>query len=193
MLVKTFIDLRKNSRFVAYKERVYRSSRHTSWHSCTLLFSVCRVLWQHLSDPTVGRFTSPNAAVHTWRLASPHLPASVWAHVTLRCLESRQAVLETVLISYSVVTVITFCTEQNPSSEANSSSAIQEIPDIMWKSDVHNHTDNSPSHVPLLIQITAYHPISLWNVLLLSSGCLRLGLPSCIAFNWTKRISVIGS
>ena len=148
MLVKTFIDLRKNLGLVAHKERVYRSCEHTSCHSCTLLFSVRRVLQQHLSDSTAGRFTSPNAAVHTWRPATTHLPASVRALVALQLLESRKALPETVPINYSVVTVINSSTEQNPSSEANSSSAIQEIPDIIWKLEVHNHTHNSPVTCP---------------------------------------------
>jgi len=39
-----YVDLHKNLWLISYKERFYRSCRHTSCQSCNLLFSVRRVL-----------------------------------------------------------------------------------------------------------------------------------------------------
>jgi hypothetical protein len=73
-------------------------------------------------------------------------------------------------------------TEQSPSWEANSHSAGQEIPCLLWNPKVHYRVHNSP-HWPLswatCIQSTPPHPISLICVLILSSH-LRLGLPSAL-------------
>jgi hypothetical protein len=43
--------------------------------------------------------------------------------------------------------------EQRPSWEANSFSASQEIPRILWKPEVHYHIHNSPPPVPILNQL----------------------------------------
>ena len=68
--------------------------------------------------------------------------------------------------------------EQNPSWEANSSSASQGIPCIWWNLKVHDHVHNSPQLVPILCQIHPVHtlpPISFTSIFIL---CFHLHLQS---------------
>jgi hypothetical protein len=69
--------------------------------------------------------------------------------------------------------------EQRSSWEANSFSASQEIPRILWNPAVHYHIHKSPPSVPILSQLNPVHPppSTVWSILILSSH-LRLGLPS---------------
>ena len=69
--------------------------------------------------------------------------------------------------------------EQNPSWEANSSSACWEIPSTLWILKVHYHTHNIPPPVPVLIQINPNHvPSYFLNIHLILLYLLHLDLPS---------------
>jgi hypothetical protein len=70
--------------------------------------------------------------------------------------------------------------EQSPSWEANSFSASQEIPRILWNPEVHYHIHKNPPPVPILSQLNPVHAPrpSSWRSILILSSHLRLGLPS---------------
>jgi len=89
--------------------------------------------------------------------------------------------------------------QQNPSWEANSYSACQEIPRMFWNPKLHNRTHNHPPPVPVLSKVNPVHASHLtsWrSILILSthththtSGCSKWSLslkfphrnPACVS------------
>jgi hypothetical protein len=69
--------------------------------------------------------------------------------------------------------------QHNPSWEANSFSASQEIPQILWNLKVHYRIHNSQPNVLALSQKNPFHVthVSSGSILILSSN-LYLGIPS---------------
>jgi len=47
--------------------------------------------------------------------------------------------------------------EQSPSSEANSHSAGQEIPRLLWNLKVYHNVHKNPSRIPILGQMNSVH------------------------------------
>jgi hypothetical protein len=69
--------------------------------------------------------------------------------------------------------------DQSPSWEANSFSASQEIPRILWNLDVHYHIHKSPPPVPILSQLSPIRaPSHVLKIILILSSHQRLGFTS---------------
>ena len=68
-------------------------------------------------------------------------------------LQSFQASPGSHLACYLLTYLLTYCTEQNPSWEANQFPASQEIPHILWNPKVHYHIHKCLPPVPTLSQL----------------------------------------
>ena len=89
-------------------------------------------------------------------------------------------VCDCVYITYLITYLLTYSMEQSPSSEANRFSAGQEIPLVLWNTQLHYRIHKFPPPIPILSQpdpIRTPHPIS-WKSFLILSFYIRLGLPS---------------
>ena len=87
----------------------------------------------------VGRFVGSPCCVSPFKSWHVSLPAAI-------------------LLNYNLSDSVTYC----PSWEANSSSASQEIPRIVWNPIVHCHAHSSPPHVPVLSQLNPEIFAPLW-------------------------------
>jgi hypothetical protein len=84
-------------------------------------------------------------------------------------------------LTYLLIYLLTYPTEQSPSCEANRFSASQEIPFILWTPKVHYRIHKFPPPVPMLSQLDpvntpTYHFLKIRLSILSSHLCL--GLPS---------------
>ena len=131
-------------------------------------------LW-HADSPdtnTASQATAQQTTIHQQHKLCSFVPPPLYTHTIPRAPYWNSV--------YWTTTYVNNCMQHNPSWEADSSPASQEIHRILRKPEVHYHLPQIPPLVPHLSQISPRtNPICLRTTLILSSH-LRIGLQSSL-------------